>query len=118
MEKEINDNNLFKTIKYSLIENNNNNNINISDIPTPKQFNSINNINSINSINNNNEEITNFGDLPTPADRSDSVTSLLNSQSIGIDSIFNGWDLGEKYQIERIIGRGSYGEVVQAVDIK
>lgn len=65
-------------------------------------------------------DITNFGDLPTPADRSDSVGSVLGSQGIALDSIlgFDSWDLGERYQIERVIGRGSYGEVVQAFDLK
>lgn len=81
-----------------------------NNLPTPVSFTSL----SYNKEN----ELTSFGDLPTPADRSESVSSIFNSQNIGIDSIFSGWDLGEKYQIERIIGRGSYGEVVQAIDMR
>lgn len=60
-----------------------------------------------------NEDFTNFGDLPTPADRSESVSSVLLG---GVESVFDGWNIADRYQIERIIGRGSYGEVVQAID--
>lgn len=60
-----------------------------------------------------NENFTNFGDLPTPADRSESVSSVILG---GVESVFDGWDIADRYQIERIIGRGSYGEVVQAID--
>jgi hypothetical protein len=60
-----------------------------------------------------NDDFTNFGDLPTPADRSESVSSVILG---GVESVFDGWNIADRYQIERIIGRGSYGEVVQAID--
>jgi hypothetical protein len=64
------------------------------------------------------DDAMNFGDLPTPADRSDSVASIFNPPPPGLSSIYDKWELPDDYQIERIIGRGSYGEVVQALDLR
>eukprot|EP00602_Paraphysomonas_sp_CaronLab_P006898 CAMPEP_0185023074 /NCGR_PEP_ID=MMETSP1103-20130426/5774_1 /TAXON_ID=36769 /ORGANISM="Paraphysomonas bandaiensis, Strain Caron Lab Isolate" /LENGTH=544 /DNA_ID=CAMNT_0027555491 /DNA_START=52 /DNA_END=1686 /DNA_ORIENTATION=- len=56
-----------------------------------------------------------FGDLPTPADRSDSAASVFDPPPPpGVQ--LNGWDIDDHYTIKRVIGRGSYGEVSQALD--
>lgn len=82
----------------------------ISDLPTPGRFSSV-------DVSYMADDYTNFGDLPTPADRSESVASAVNI-NLGVESVFDGWEIGDRYQIERIIGRGSYGEVVQAIDLQ
>lgn len=83
---------------------------NAGDLPTPGRFSSV-------DMSYMNDDYTNFGDLPTPTDRAESVSSAVNL-NLGVESIFDGWEIGDRYQIERIIGRGSYGEVVQAIDIQ
>jgi hypothetical protein len=38
-------------------------------------------------------------------------------KSIGLSESFQDWKVGDRYQLIRLLGRGSYGEVAQAMDI-
>lgn len=60
-------------------------------------------------------DMNEFGDLPTPTDRPDSAASIFFPPHPGMD-LFETWDIKGKYIPQRIIGKGSYGEVVQGID--
>jgi hypothetical protein len=56
-----------------------------------------------------------FGDLPTPV----SDSSLLSSGDISSKNaggMLKNWRVGDRYKLVRVIGRGSYGEVAEAID--
>jgi Protein kinase domain len=38
-------------------------------------------------------------------------------KSVGLSDSFRDWKVGDRYQLIRLLGRGSYGEVAQAMDI-
>lgn len=46
------------------------------------------------------------------------MASKSNNPSQGEDKLkFVDWKVGERYKISKILGKGSYGQVAQAVDI-
>eukprot|EP00607_Mallomonas_marina_P001977 CAMPEP_0182427044 /NCGR_PEP_ID=MMETSP1167-20130531/13545_1 /TAXON_ID=2988 /ORGANISM="Mallomonas Sp, Strain CCMP3275" /LENGTH=562 /DNA_ID=CAMNT_0024608865 /DNA_START=90 /DNA_END=1778 /DNA_ORIENTATION=+ len=65
-----------------------------------------------------------FGDLPTPRPTSgdfDGLNRSLSEQRIAQDEkneyeYFEDWEVGSRYKLFRILGHGSYGEVVEGFD--
>lgn len=57
--------------------------------------------------------------LPTPAPSrpSDGTTSGSKKAPSSLNEDFSDWAVGDRYQMMRLLGRGSYGEVAQAVDL-
>ena len=56
---------------------------------------------------------------PTNEQPTEATTGGAHSKSnlLGTDNDFSEWAVGERYKLLRMLGRGSYGEVAQAVDL-
>ena len=56
---------------------------------------------------------------PSFSEKSTSMTDISNHRQISKKSSrFEKWNVGQRYQLTKILGQGSYGEVAEAIDTR